>query len=120
MTEDGLELLMSSNHYGHFLLTNLLGGLLKASAPSRIVNVSSLLHITAGRLDFTDLNFRNVSYNTDKGYSRSKLCNVLMTRELGNKLRGSGKKPLENTSLIFRFFNVRKFSQYTNYKHVYG
>ncbi|KAF2348968.1 Short-chain dehydrogenase/reductase SDR [Trinorchestia longiramus] len=44
MTQDGLELTMQANHFGHFLLTNMLGGLLKAGAPSRVVLVSSSFH----------------------------------------------------------------------------
>ncbi|TOF71829.1 short-chain dehydrogenase, partial [Vibrio parahaemolyticus] len=44
LTADGLEVTMATNHFGHFLLTNMLLGLLKASAPSRVVTVSSGVH----------------------------------------------------------------------------
>ncbi|KAG0721004.1 Retinol dehydrogenase 13 [Chionoecetes opilio] len=91
LTEDGLELTMATNHYGHFLLTNLLLGLLKRSAPSRIINVSSLAHKFCYKLDPEDLNFEKSSYMMGYStYGQSKLCNVLFTLELSNKLKGTG------------------------------
>ncbi|XP_044739447.1 retinol dehydrogenase 12-like [Chrysoperla carnea] len=84
-TEDGLRILMQVNYFGPFLLTNLLLDLLKKSAPSRIVNVSSLFHILAS-LDSNDLN----KYASDfKNYGNSKLCNILMSNELARKLEGT-------------------------------
>lgn len=86
-TEDGFEMQFGVNHLGHFLLTNLLLGLLKSSAPSRIVVVSSKLY-KYGDINFEDLNSEQ-SYNKSFGYSRSKLANILFTRELARRLEGT-------------------------------
>ncbi|XP_078069174.1 retinol dehydrogenase 14a [Mustelus asterias] len=87
-TEDGFEMQFGVNHLGHFLLTNLLLDLLKRSAPSRIVVVSSKLY-KYGEINFDDLNSEQ-SYNKSFGYSRSKLANILFTRELAKQLEGTG------------------------------
>ncbi|XP_004839091.1 retinol dehydrogenase 14 [Heterocephalus glaber] len=86
-TEDGFEMQFGVNHLGHFLLTNLLLGLLKSSAPSRIVVVSSKLY-KYGDINFEDLNSEQ-SYNKSFCYSRSKLANILFTRELAHRLEGT-------------------------------
>ncbi|MGH8225724.1 MAG: SDR family oxidoreductase [Gammaproteobacteria bacterium] len=88
LTEDGIETTFAVNHLGPFLLTNLLLDLLKASAPARIVNVSSVAHYR-GTMDFDDLGHKQ-GYHIMKAYSRSKLANVLFTRELARRLEGSG------------------------------
>lgn len=91
-TEDGLSLIMQSNHFGPFLLTSLLLPLLKKSAPSRIVNVSSLAH-RSGKLEFDNLNFEKEtkeSFSKRQAYQNSKMCNVLMTLELARRLEGTG------------------------------
>lgn len=91
-TEDGLLLGMQSNHFGPFLLTNLLLPKLKSSAPSRVVNVSSMAH-KRGTVDLNNLNAENDTEETFKRtnvYSASKLCNVLMTIELAHRLKGTG------------------------------
>ncbi|XP_012508533.1 PREDICTED: retinol dehydrogenase 14 [Propithecus coquereli] len=86
-TEDGFEMQFGVNHLGHFLLTNLLLGLLKSSAPSRIVVVSSKLY-KYGDINFEDLNSEH-SYDKSFCYSRSKLANILFTRELARRLEGT-------------------------------
>ncbi|XP_019940168.2 retinol dehydrogenase 14a [Paralichthys olivaceus] len=87
-TEDGFEMQFGVNHLGHFLLTHLLLDLLKRSAPSRIVVVSSKLY-KHGHINFDDLNSEH-NYDKAFAYSRSKLANLLFTCELAHRLEGSG------------------------------
>ncbi|MEX2538601.1 MAG: SDR family oxidoreductase [Actinomycetota bacterium] len=87
-TPDGLETTFQVNHLGPFLLTNLLLGKLKASAPARIVNVASTAH-RGGSLDFDDLQSEG-GYNGMRVYGTSKLCNILFTQELARRLEGTG------------------------------
>ncbi|XP_077586775.1 retinol dehydrogenase 12 [Stigmatopora nigra] len=86
-TADGFETHIGVNHLGHFLLTLLLAGLLKRSAPARVVVVSSLAH-NFGWIRFHDLHSRG-SYNSGLAYCQSKLANVLFARELARRLKGS-------------------------------
>jgi retinol dehydrogenase-14 len=88
LTSEGLEQTFAVNHLGYFLLTNLLLDLIVASAPARIVNVSSIGH-RQGKMDFDDLHFER-GYGIMKAYSRSKLGNVLFTNELARRLAGKG------------------------------
>ncbi|XP_050701475.1 retinol dehydrogenase 12-like [Eriocheir sinensis] len=90
VTKDGLELTMATNHYGHFLLTNLLLGLIKRSAPSRIVILTSDSHDEVTKLNPDCLNFEHDHYSSFTAYGQSKLCNILFTLELTNKLQGTG------------------------------
>ena len=88
-TEDGFEMQMGVNHLSHFLLTNLLLDVLKASAPSRVVTVTSTLHQKADGIDFTS--FRGFEkYSGQAAYNQSKLANVLFAMELAKRLEGSG------------------------------
>ncbi|XP_054627638.1 retinol dehydrogenase 13 [Dunckerocampus dactyliophorus] len=87
-TEDGYEMQFGVNHLGHFLLTNLLADMLKRSAPSRIVIVSSLAH-EKGHIHFDDINL-DQDYQPDVSYRQSKLANVLFCRELSSRLHGTG------------------------------
>ncbi|XP_041912325.1 retinol dehydrogenase 13-like isoform X2 [Alosa sapidissima] len=88
-TEDGFDMQFGVNYLGHFLLTNLLLDKLKASTPSRIINLSSVAHVT-GEVDFDDLNWDRRKFDTRKAYSQSKLAIVLFTRELAKRLEGTG------------------------------
>jgi NAD(P)-dependent dehydrogenase (short-subunit alcohol dehydrogenase family) len=87
-TADGLETTFAVNHLAPYLLTNLLLDVLKANAPSRIVNVASGDHKN-GTIDFDDLQGEK-GYKGAKAYSQSKLANVLFTYELARRLEGTG------------------------------
>ena len=81
LSADGYEMTFALNHLSYFLLTDLLVDLLKASAPARIVNVSSGAH-NLGPLDFNDLMTEDYGMAGFKAYGRSKLANVMFTYEL--------------------------------------
>lgn len=87
-TEDGFEMQFGVNHLGHFLLTNCLLDLLKKSAPSRVVVVSSLAH-ERGQIHFDDIHL-DKDYEPQKSYRQSKLANVLFCKELATRLQGTG------------------------------
>jgi NAD(P)-dependent dehydrogenase (short-subunit alcohol dehydrogenase family) len=88
LTADGLEMTVAVNHFSYFLLTQLLLDTIKASAPARIVNVSSGAHHNAA-IDFDDL-MGERSYGGWQQYCRSKLMNLLFTYELARQLEGTG------------------------------
>lgn len=88
-TVDGHEHTFGLNHLGPFLLTNLLLDLLRASAPARIINLSSDAH-RAGHLDFDDLMFERRRYTAFAAYGQSKLANIAFTYELARRLEGTG------------------------------
>ena len=88
VTTDGLEHTFAVNHLSAFLLTNLLLDRLKASAPARVVTVSSGAHAT-GRIDFDDLQGA-AGYSGKRAYSASKLANIMFTYELARRLQGTG------------------------------
>jgi NAD(P)-dependent dehydrogenase (short-subunit alcohol dehydrogenase family) len=87
MTVDGLETQFAVNHLAYFLLTNLLLDVLKASAPARIVNVSSDMHRGA-TIDFGELKWER-GYSPTGVYAVTKLANILFTYELARRLNGT-------------------------------
>jgi NAD(P)-dependent dehydrogenase (short-subunit alcohol dehydrogenase family) len=100
-SQDGLEFTFALNHMSYFVLTHQLLDRLRASAPARVVNTASDAH-EAATLDFNDL--QSAKTYRDGGflewlrfggpgfhvYARSKLCNILFTRELARRLAGTG------------------------------
>jgi len=87
-TADGLERTFALNHLAPFLLTNLLLDRLKASAPARVVTVSSGAQ-SMGRIDFDDLQGA-LNYSGQRAYNQSKLANIMFTNELARRLDGAG------------------------------
>src|SRR5437588_6775887 len=87
-TADGLERTFALNHLAPFLLTNLLLDRLSASAPARIVTVSSGAQ-ARGRIDVDDLQGER-NYSGQRAYSQSKLANIMFTYELARRLDGTG------------------------------
>ncbi len=88
LTADGIETTLAVNHLAPFLLTNQLIGLLKKSAPSRIVTVSSIAHRDA-QVDWSNLQGER-RFDGYEAYATSKLGNLLFTYELSRRLKGSG------------------------------
>ena len=88
LTVDGYECTFATNHLGYFLLTNLLLDVIKASAPARIINMSSEDHGFA-KIYFDDLHFEK-KFNEFRAYGQSKLANILFTYELARRLEGTG------------------------------
>jgi NAD(P)-dependent dehydrogenase (short-subunit alcohol dehydrogenase family) len=88
VTADGLEHTFALNHLAPFLLTSLLLERLKASAPARIVTVSSGAQ-ASGTIDFDDL-MGERGYSGSRAYDQSKLANVMFTYELARRLEGTG------------------------------
>jgi NAD(P)-dependent dehydrogenase (short-subunit alcohol dehydrogenase family) len=88
LTSDGFEMTFALNHLNYFLLTNLLLDVLKASAPARIVSVSSGAHMR-GTIEFDNLQSEH-HFAAMQAYGQSKLANVLFTYELARRLEGSG------------------------------
>ncbi len=110
LSEDGYELRFAVNYLAPFLLTRKLLPLLKRSAPSRIVNVSS---IGQQALDFDNL-MLDKEYDDQRAYRQSKLAQVMFTIDLAEELEGSEvtvnslhPASLMNTNMVFgsRYFN---------------
>jgi NAD(P)-dependent dehydrogenase (short-subunit alcohol dehydrogenase family) len=85
---DGMERTFALNHLAYFVLTHQLRERLVAAAPARIVNTASAAH-RGNVLDFDDLQM-DKHYRAMTAYGRSKLANILFTRELGRRLAGTG------------------------------
>ena len=87
VTADGLEMTFALNHMAYFTLTQALRDRLVGSAPARVVSTASAAHAGA-RLDFDDLQCAR-GYSAWRAYNRSKLANILFTRELARRLAGT-------------------------------
>ncbi len=85
-TKDGIEQTFGINHLGHFYLTRLLLETILASAPSRIINISSFGHFSANGIQLNDINYEKTGYRGFKAYSQSKLANIYFTKYLASKL----------------------------------
>lgn len=92
-TKDGFEMSMGVSYLGHFLLTESLLDILKKSAPSRIVILSSCVH--AGRpnkrprVHLEDLHYEKRDYSAMDAYSEAKVANTLYALELSKRLKGT-------------------------------
>jgi len=87
LTPDGFELTFAVNHLAHFVLTLGLVDRLRSSAPSRIITISSMVHTDS--IDFGNLQGEK-EYSGFGAYSRSKLCNILFTYALAERLQNTG------------------------------
>jgi NAD(P)-dependent dehydrogenase (short-subunit alcohol dehydrogenase family) len=88
VTAEGLERTFATNHMAYFILTQMLLPSLKAAAPARVVSTASGAH-RGNHLDFDDLQTTR-GYRAQTVYGRTKLCNILFTRELAKRLTGTG------------------------------
>jgi NAD(P)-dependent dehydrogenase (short-subunit alcohol dehydrogenase family) len=88
-TSDGFETQLGTNHIGHFLLTGMLVPALVASAPSRVVVLSSAAHTITG-IDFDDPMFERREYDPWQAYGQSKTANALFALELDRRLARQG------------------------------
>ncbi|MEZ4267561.1 MAG: SDR family oxidoreductase [Myxococcota bacterium] len=89
-TADGFELTFGVNHLGHFLFTTLLLDHLKASAPSRIVNVSSRAGERSKAIDWSAVDKPTQTRTGLREYGYSKLANMIFSAELARRLEGTG------------------------------
>ncbi|MEM7273865.1 MAG: SDR family NAD(P)-dependent oxidoreductase [Actinomycetota bacterium] len=93
-TKDGFETTIGVSYFGHFLLTELLLDTLRASAPSRMAIVSSVVHAGSPRnrpdVDLDDLNYERREFNNMRAYGEAKVASVLYAKELAERLRGTG------------------------------
>lgn len=94
-TKEDFELQMGTNHFGHFLLTELLKDVLEKTAPSRVVNLSSCAASpcspamgTNCEIDFSDLHWKTRKYHKGEAYAQSKLANILHAQEIAKRYKG--------------------------------
>lgn len=116
LTKNGFESHFGINHLGHFLLTNLLLDMLRASAPSRVIDVSSSLH-NIGEININDWNSKKFYYWVP-AYSNSKLATIMSTHEFARRLKGTGVTansvhPGLITTDLFK--NFQTWSRYANF-----
>lgn len=107
LSRDGFELRFAVNYLSHFLLTYSLLPAIKAAAPSRIVNVSS---IGQHPIEFDDVMLEK-GYESFRAYRQSKLAQIMFTIDLANELKGTGvvvnslhPATLMNTNMVYEFF----------------
>lgn len=117
---DGIEKTFAINHLSYFLITGMLIPLLINSNKSRIINVSSHIHKKCTNINFNDIEMKN-SYNVFDAYRQSKLCNILFTYFLSNKLKSKGiTANCLNPGCVKTGFNYvdnrNSFSSYINKK----
>ena len=93
-TKNGFEMAIGVSYFGHFLLTELLLDVLKTSAPSRVVIVSSVVHAGSKRnrpnVHLEDLNFNTRKFSNFAAYAEAKVAAVLYAMELAKRLEGTG------------------------------
>ncbi|MEM6348312.1 MAG: SDR family NAD(P)-dependent oxidoreductase [Bacteroidota bacterium] len=93
-SKDGFEITMAASFFGHFLLTELLLDILKASAPARMLILSSVVHAGSPKkrheVHLDDLNYENRAYNNIDAYGEAKVAVVQYAMELADRLKDSG------------------------------
>ena len=121
-TKQGFEMQMGVNHLGHFYLTHLLWPRIKKAPKPRVINLSSTAHEGMGlpktnfSFDISDLKFTKEPYTGGKAYARSKVSNILFTKELQRRLTESGS---EGVSVALHPGAVRtELGRYFNWKVV--
>jgi NAD(P)-dependent dehydrogenase (short-subunit alcohol dehydrogenase family) len=114
-TQDGFEIQIGTNHFGHFELTRLLVGQLTAAQGARLVILSSGGHIM-GDVDFADPNWERRDYDKFVAYGASKTANILHAREADRRLRDVGVRayavhPGTVATSLARYMSREDFSQ---------
>lgn len=92
-TDDGFEILMGTNHLGHFALVGHLLETLKKTPNSRVVVVSAGAH-KSSKIDLDDLNWEKRKYRNFTAYADSKLANLYFAYELKRRLESEGGNPM--------------------------